>query len=126
MNHDIQSRWNKAWGSAVPVEPNASANNNLGEVVLQLRNLIKDLDGDVRTLKAQVETLKSASNLGCSPNRGQKGSIAMRTQLEIARELTWKRATAEISAGRRTRAKSWGGKPNARAERKSKAWQRES
>jgi hypothetical protein len=58
MIHDSQSRWNKAWSAAVPVEPNASA-HNLAEVVTQLRNLIKDLDGDVRTLKAQVETLKA-------------------------------------------------------------------
>ena len=74
MNHDIQSRWNKAWGSAVPVEPNASANNNLGEVVLQLRNLIKDLDGDVRTLKAQVETLKAEN-------------VRLKAQKEVLMEL---------------------------------------
>ena len=74
MNHDIQSRWNKAWGSAVPVEPSASANNNLGEVVLQLRNLIKDLDGDVRTLKAQVETLKAEN-------------VRLKAQKEVLMEL---------------------------------------
>ena len=50
----------------------------------------------------------------------------MRTQIEIAREIAWQRAVSEIKAGRRTRAKSWGGKPNAKTQRKSKAWQRES
>ena len=59
MIHDSQSRWNKAWSAAVPVEPNASAHNDLGEVVMQLRNLIKDLDGDVRTLKAENVRLKA-------------------------------------------------------------------
>ena len=49
----------------------------------------------------------------------------MRTQNELARRIAWVRARNEIAQGRRTRAKSWGGKPNARAERKSKAWQSE-
>ena len=74
MIHDSQSRWNKAWGSAVPVEPNASANNDLGEVVLQLRNLINDLDGEVRTLTAQVETLKAEN-------------VRLKAQKEILMEL---------------------------------------
>ena len=75
MNHDIQSRWNKAWGSAVPVEPNAwRVRNDLGEVVMQLRNLIKDLDGDVRTLKAQVETLKAEN-------------VRLKAQKEVLMEL---------------------------------------
>ena len=57
MNHDSQSRWNKAWGSAVPVEPNA--HSDLAGAVTQLRHLIKDLDGDVRTLKAENVRLKA-------------------------------------------------------------------
>ena len=74
MIHDSQSRWNKAWGASVPVEPNASAQNDLAEVVTQLRNLIKDLDGDVRTLKAQVETLKAEN-------------VRLKAQKEILMEL---------------------------------------
>ena len=72
MMHDSQSRWNKAWGSAVPVEPNA--HNDLAGAVTQLRNLIKDLDGDVRTLKAQVETLKAEN-------------VRLKAQKEVLMEL---------------------------------------
>jgi cell division protein FtsB len=74
MIHDSQSRWNKAWSAAVPVEPNASADNGLAEVVTKLRNLIKDLDGDVRTLKAQVETLKAEN-------------VRLKAQKEVLMEL---------------------------------------
>ncbi len=73
MNHDSQSRWNKTWSAAGFVEPNASA-DNLAEVVTQLRNLVKDLDGDVRTLKAQVETLKTEN-------------VRLKAQKEILMEL---------------------------------------
>ena len=74
MIHDSQSRWNKAWSAAVPVEPNAAAHNDLAGAVTQLRNLIKDLDGDVRTLKAHVETLKAEN-------------VRLKAQKEVLMEL---------------------------------------
>ena len=74
MIHDSQSRWNKAWSAAGFVEPNASAHNDLAEVVTQLRNLIKDLDGDVRTLTAQIETLKAEN-------------VRLKAQKEVLMEL---------------------------------------
>ena len=72
MIHDNQSRWNKAWSAAGFVKPNATP--SLAEVVTQLRNLIKDLDGDVRTLKAQVETLKAEN-------------VRLKAQKEVLMEL---------------------------------------